>query len=304
MFRSIRAGRLFGIPLYIHPTFLLLPAWILLSHPGAGAVTALFLVLWVLTVFGCVVLHELGHALMARHFGIGTRDITLYPIGGVARLESMGERPGQELCIALAGPAVNLAIALLLAPVGLLGLFAVPGEGLSFSLAMGPGILAVKFLTLVWLSNIGLLLFNLLPCFPMDGGRVLRALLTLGFGRLRATEVAAGVGLVLAMLIGTLALFHGNLLSVVLALFVIFAGQQELRVVRWQEGRRAEPRPVAAPVPAGQPLVLGSGGPAPQELGAGFSGLTWHQDTGLWVQWRDGRPVAFWGPRWGGGRVV
>ncbi len=154
MFRSIRAGRLFGIPLYIHPTFLLLPAWILLSHPGAGAVTSLFLLLWVLTVFGCVVLHELGHALMARHFGIGTRDITLYPIGGVARLEGMGEKPAQELCIALAGPAVNLAIALLLAPIGLVGMF-LPGEGLSFSLAMSPGTLAVKFLTLVWYSNIG-----------------------------------------------------------------------------------------------------------------------------------------------------
>ncbi len=98
------------------------------------------------------------------------------------------------------------------------------------------------------------------------------------------------------MLIGSLALFAGNVMSVVLALFVGIAGQQELRAVRWQEGQRAEPRPVPEPVPVDPPLILGSGSPAPQELHPGFSGLTWHQETGLWVQWRDGRPVAFWGP--------
>jgi Zn-dependent protease len=300
MFRSIRAGTLFGIPLYLHPTFLLLPVWVLLTHPGTGPVTALFLILWVLTVFGCVVLHELGHALMARRFGIATRDITLYPIGGVARLEGMGRKPSQELAIALAGPAVNLAIALLLSPVALVGLFAMPGEGLSFSLAMGPGLLAVKFLTLVWASNIGLLLFNLVPCFPMDGGRVLRALLSMGLGQLRATEIAAGVGLVFAGLIGVLALLMHNPLSVILAVFVVFAGQQELRAVRWAEGRRAEPRPAPEPAPVVRPLVIDPDAPAPRDLNAGFSGFTWHPGTGVWVQWSAGRPVAFWGPGQGG----
>jgi Zn-dependent protease len=295
MFRSIRAGQLFGIPLYIHPTFLLLPAWVLLNHPGTGAVTSLFLILWVLTVFGCVVLHEFGHALMARHFGIGTRDITLYPIGGVARLEGMGEKPVQELCIALAGPAVNLAIAILLAPVGFVGLFAWPGDGLTFSLTMGPALLAVKFLTLVWASNIGLLLFNLLPCFPMDGGRVLRALLSMGLGRLRATEIAAGVGVVLAVLIGVAALLAHNPITVVLVFFIAVAGQMELRAIRWQEGRRAQSRPV--PVPAVEPLTIRGDEPAPQGLNAGYSGFTWHQQSGVWVQWRNGLPVAFWGPQ-------
>jgi hypothetical protein len=138
----------------------------------------------------------------------------------------------------------------------------------------------------------------------MDGGRVLRALLTLGLGRLRATEIAAGIGLVFAVLIGLVALLTRNPMSVVLALFVAIAGQQELRMVRWQEGRRAQPRPVPVPVPNGEPLTIRSDAPAPQGLHAGYSGFTWNPDTGLWVQWRDGLPVAFWGRRMGGGRVV
>jgi Zn-dependent protease len=258
----------------------------------------LFLLLGVLTVFGCVLLHELGHALTARRFGIGTRDITLYPIGGVARLEGMGEKPAEELLIAVAGPAVNVVIALLLAPVGLLGLFHMAGDGLTFSLDMGVASLVVRFLTLVWMSNIMLVLFNLLPCFPMDGGRVLRALLTLGLGRLRATEVAVGVGLVLAVLIGIVGPLMGNPMTVVLAVFVVFAGQMELAAIRWREGRRPAPRPALGGVggPSGGPLTIGSDGPAPPALNASFSGLTWHAESGVWVQWRNGLPVAVWGP--------
>jgi Zn-dependent protease len=296
MFRSVRVGRAFGIPVYIHPTFLLLPALVLFTHPEAGPVTLLFLLLAVLAMFGCVLLHELGHALTARRFGIGTRDITLYPIGGVARLEGMGEKPAQELLIAVAGPAVNLVIALLLAPVGLLGLFHMAGDGLTFNLDMGVASLAVRFLTLVWVSNIGLVLFNLLPCFPMDGGRVLRALLTLGLGRLRATEVAVGVGLVLAVLIGIAGPLMGNPMTVVLAVFVVFAGQMELAAIRWREGRRPAARPALQGVPSGGPLTIRSEGPAPTALNANFSGLTWHAESGVWVQWRNGLPVAVWGP--------
>src|SRR6516225_5228716 len=102
MFPSLKLGRYFGIPLYVHSTFLLLPAWVLLNNRGAGLAAALFSLVLLVTVFACVVLHELGHALMARFFGIGTRDITLYPIGGVARLERMSDKPGEEICIALA----------------------------------------------------------------------------------------------------------------------------------------------------------------------------------------------------------
>src|SRR5262249_11120100 len=110
MLRSWKIGRAFGIPLYVHSTFLLLPAWGLYESIGSGWATKVFVVTLLLVMFGCVVLHELGHALMARYFGIRTRDITLYPIGGVARLERMSEEPAQEVAIALAGPAVNLII--------------------------------------------------------------------------------------------------------------------------------------------------------------------------------------------------
>src|SRR5487761_697905 len=110
MLRSFRIGKLCGIPLYVHTTFFLLPAWLLLANRGTGPGNALFLLLGLTAVYSCVVLHELGHALMARFFGIGTESITLYPIGGVARLERMSEKPSEEVAIALAGPAVNLVI--------------------------------------------------------------------------------------------------------------------------------------------------------------------------------------------------
>src|SRR5262245_18846131 len=122
MLRSISLGRLFGIPLYVHPTVVLVPAWVLWLYPGSGVATSVLLVLGIVAIFGCLVLHELGHALAALHYGIRTRDITLYPIGGVARLERMSERPIEEVVIALAGPAVNMAIVLLLSPAVLLGL--------------------------------------------------------------------------------------------------------------------------------------------------------------------------------------
>src|SRR3954451_24096760 len=244
MLRSWKLGKGFGIPLYIHSTFVLLPAWILVHAAftlrGINPATALFLLAALAAVTACIVLHELGSALMPRAFGIRTRDITLYPIGGVARLERMSERPEEELCIALAGPAVNLVIAVLLAPVGLFSLLTgvLADDTIVLNFAQGPLVLAARFLTLVWLSNVLLVLFNLLPAFPMDGGRVFRALLSLGMGMRRATSVAATVGLVMAGLLGIGALWVGNPMLVVLALFVAFAGQQELLVMRRRETRR------------------------------------------------------------------
>jgi Zn-dependent protease len=296
MFRSIFLGRLFGIPLYVHPTWLLVPAWVVLSHPASGAAVLAVLLLGVVTVFGCVVLHEFGHALAARHFGIPTRDITLYPIGGVARLERMSERPGEELVIAVAGPLVNLVIALLLTPFALLTFLSGPG------LSLKPGTellgLVMEFLTVVWVSNIALFLFNLIPAFPMDGGRVLRAVLSMGLGQMRATEIAAVVGLVLAVLIGAAMCWTGNLMGIVLAGFVVLAGQAELRVLREREARRRM-APLALlpePVTVTPPVILRGDAPPPPELNATFSGMTWCQERGTWVLWRNGRPVAFWGP--------
>jgi Zn-dependent protease len=298
MLRSIPLGRLFGIPLYVHPTFLLLPAWVLLSHPGGGALTTALLVLGVLTVFGCIVLHELGHALAARHYGIATRDITLYPIGGVARLERMSERPVEELVIALAGPAVNLVIALLLAPAVLMGIVLGHGLGLTLSPTMDLLALALQFLTLVCVSNVVLLVFNLIPAFPMDGGRVLRALLSMGLGHLRATEIAAVVGLVLAVIGIVFALMPPtNLMMALLAGFVILAGQAELRVVRAREAHRRAQQlaPLVEPMRA-PTVVLRADSPPPTGLTPQFSGFTWDQERGVWVAWRNGLPVAFWGP--------
>ena len=151
---SWKIGRIAGIDLFLHPTFLL----ILL--PGlTGGLSPIFII----ALFGCVVLHELGHALMARRFGIETLDITLYPIGGVARLQRMPRAPGAELLIALAGPAVNFAIV-----AGLLGLELLGIGGLEADTSLG------AFLGGLMLVNLVLGLFNLIPAFPMDGGRVLR----------------------------------------------------------------------------------------------------------------------------------
>ncbi|MCC6419325.1 MAG: site-2 protease family protein [Gemmataceae bacterium] len=244
MFSSLRIGRAFGIDMFIHWTFWLLPAsLVLLGTGGEGAELALNLTV-LAAAFGCVLLHELGHALTARQFGVSTRDITLYPIGGVARLERMPERPAHELWIALAGPAVNLVIGAFLITVLMVMSLLDP----TFMLGTAVGLMLFRLL----IVNVMLVLFNLLPAFPMDGGRVLRALLAMGVGNLQATKVAAGVGVGMAALIGLVGIF---LLSspwlVVIALFVFVAGQAELQAAYLREQRaQLEDEP-----PALQPLT-------------------------------------------------
>src|SRR5262249_39980961 len=173
MTRSLKLGTAFGIGIYVHWTFLLLPAYLLLTTWRifelpiiASLLTLLF------AIFGCVVLHELGHALMARYFGIGARDLPLYPIGGVARLERMSERASEEILIALAGPAVNVVIAAVLIALLILSGTAFGWAGMARSI---PGEFLMGLLT----ANLFLVIFNLIPAFPMDGGRVLRALLSI-----------------------------------------------------------------------------------------------------------------------------
>ena len=282
MFRSFKIGRFFGIPLYVHPTFFLLPAWMLFANHVASAGMALFLMLYVVALFSCIVLHELGHALMARFFGIGTESITLYPIGGVARLHRMGDRPHEEICIALAGPAVNLVIAGLLTPFVLLtlALGGSHGQALSFS-AMGPTAMVGQFVSLLWAANLVLLGFNLLPGFPMDGGRVLRGVLSLFMRPLRATEIAARVGLLVAFLIAASSIVFHSPWPFILAVFVLFAGQQELLFFRQLE---AHQRAVAANRLAPEP--------SPETP---FTGLAWDSRHRVWVKWLNGRPVAYWG---------
>lgn len=222
---SLRIARVAGIGIYIHWTFLIVPAWIIIGslHEGAGARDIGGTLAFVTALFGCVVLHELGHALTAKHYGIRTKDITLLPIGGVARMERIPEEPTQELLVALAGPAVNVVIAAVLAAI----LFAAGqlGSMPRIDLQNGP------FLVSLMAVNLFLVAFNLLPAFPMDGGRVLRALLATRLGRRRATQIAANVGQGMALLLGLLGLFRGNPFLVFIAFFVYIGAQGEAHVV-------------------------------------------------------------------------
>lgn len=218
--RSWKLVTVAGIDVYVHPTFLLLIAFLAFGGLIAGQGIALMVrsTFLVLAVFTTVVLHEFGHALMARRFGVRTRDITLFPIGGVARLEKMPEKPGQQLLVAVAGPGVNLAIALALFVLLLL----LHGEvGIESFRHAGGSFLA----QLMWI-NVSLAVFNLLPGYPMDGGRVLRALLAMRMAPERATQTAARVGQGVAAVFGLVGLFVSPLL-VVIAVFVWVGAQAE-----------------------------------------------------------------------------
>jgi Zn-dependent protease len=222
---SWKIARLWGIDVYMHATFLLIVGWVGFSYwvqfhswmaVGSG-------VLFILALFACVVLHEYGHALTARRFGVKTRDITLYPIGGVARLERIPEKPTEELWVALAGPAVNVLIAAVLVTYFFLTGTSVPIT----TLAITSGSFLARLLTV----NLVLVGFNLLPAFPMDGGRVLRALLAMTMDHLRATQIAAGVGQAMAMLFGIAGLFFDPFLLFI-ALFVWIGAEQEASTAR------------------------------------------------------------------------
>lgn len=217
---SVVLGRIAGTEVRVHLTFFLLIAWFAISAGARGGQSAaLEAVVFILAVFACVLAHEFGHVLVARRFGIGTRDITLLPIGGVASIERMPDKPGQELLIALAGPAVNVVIALLL--------FTVFGAQLDTE-RMAAAIEEQRsdLVTRLALVNVMLVVFNLIPAFPMDGGRVLRALLSYRLDRARATRIAASIGQAAAFGLGFLGLF-GNPLLLFIALFVFIAAAQE-----------------------------------------------------------------------------
>ncbi len=237
---SWRVGEFLGIRVYLHATFLLLVGWIALTHfiQGRTLQSAVAGALFTGAIFLSVLLHEYGHALAARKFGIGTRDITLLPIGGVARLERMPEEPKQELWVALAGPAVNAAISgalfVLLMAAGALQ----PLSGLSAT--GGP------FLERLMIANVFLALFNLLPAFPMDGGRVLRALLATRLPYVRATKIAGFLGQGMALLFGLAGLF-GNPFLLFIALFVWIGAAQESAAV--------EAKSALGDVPVGSAMI-------------------------------------------------
>ena len=224
-----KVGRVAGIEIRIHATFLLLLAWIGMVHYLAGHTwqAAVLGMLFILAVFGTIVLHELGHALTAKRFGIRTFDITLLPIGGIARLERIPERPLHEFLIAMAGPAVNLALAAIL--LALLGSSAGPPdvrEGINTPTA---------FLSRMAWVNVGLALFNLLPAFPMDGGRAFRAILASRLGPVAATQAAGRLGQGMALVFGFLGLLFNPVLALI-ALFVWISASEEVSATQFKAG--------------------------------------------------------------------
>jgi Zn-dependent protease/predicted transcriptional regulator len=221
----MKIARLAGIDIQIHATFLLIIAWVGFSYYLAnGTLQAVVAgIAFLLAMFLCVVLHELGHALAARRFGIQTRDITLLPIGGVARLERMPEKPMQELWVALAGPAVNIIIS-----AALLVVLLVTG---TFPTMNALSITGGAFLERLLVVNLFLAFFNLIPAFPMDGGRVVRALLATRLPYTRATQIAATLGQVLAFVFGFIGLFTNPFL-VFIAFFVYIGAAQEASLVQ------------------------------------------------------------------------
>lgn len=220
-----KLGTFAGIDVFVHATFLLLIGWVGYSYWLQHGTLAKVIegILFILALFLCVVLHEYGHALTARRYGIKTRDITLYPIGGVARLERLPDKPIEELWVALMGPAVNLVIAAVLFTI--LYLSGSPTPMTDLTITSG------SFLARLMTVNISLVLFNLIPAFPMDGGRVLRALLAMRLEYVRATQIAANVGQGLAFLFGFFGLFNNPFLLFI-AFFVWIGASQEASMVQ------------------------------------------------------------------------
>jgi Zn-dependent protease/CBS domain-containing protein len=227
---SMNLGSVFGTEVRVHFTFLFLLVWIgTIIWIDSGAAAAIDAIIIVLLLFFCVVLHEFGHALVARRFGIKTSHITLWPIGGVASLDAIPEKPGEEIAVALAGPAVNIVLALTM--------IFIFRANLSLESMKIIGDTSIRLLDRLATVNIVLAVFNLIPAFPMDGGRVLRAALGHFMSYVQATRIAAGVGQVLAILLAFLGLL-GNPFLVIIGIFVYLAASTEAHSVNVRDVTR------------------------------------------------------------------
>jgi Zn-dependent protease len=223
MYWSVNIGSIAGTAVRVHFTFLLFLAWIFIaSWISGGSAAAWNGLAFMLLLFACVLAHEFGHIFAARAFGVPTPDVTLLPIGGVARLARIPEAPSEELLIAVAGPLVNVAIAIVL-----VALFGANLDDSHLAAIESTHVSMVDRLTTV---NIFLALFNMIPAFPMDGGRVLRALLAIRLGHVRATEWAAKVGQLAAFALGFIGLLWNPML-IFIAIFVYLAAASEAQLV-------------------------------------------------------------------------
>jgi Zn-dependent protease/CBS domain-containing protein len=230
---SLNIGRIAGTAVRIHITFVLFLVWIFAANYVTGGPAAAWNgLIFMILLFLCVLAHEYGHILTARAFGVQTPDVTLLPIGGVARLERIPEEPGQEFFIAIAGPLVNVAIALVL--------YVFAGADLSATKLAAMESAQVSMVDRLASVNLFLAIFNLIPAFPMDGGRILRSLLAIKLGFTRATQIAATIGQWFAFALGFLGLF-GNPLLIFIAIFVYLAASGEAQLVAVRAMSRGVP---------------------------------------------------------------
>jgi Zn-dependent protease len=233
--RSFQIAAARGISIRVHPTFALVFVWVAYQwgiSAGAGLTGAVFGSLVLLAVFGCVLLHELAHAVVALRNGLSVRDITLLPFGGVARVEHARLSPRVETAVALAGPAMNLIIAAALAPAVLLVAAARHVDHPVMILLYADEISVAGFILYIWIANILLAAFNLIPAFPMDGGRVLRAGLSLVRDRFTATRISVAIGQVFAGALAATGLLLGDFILPLVGVFIVVAGFMEARYVR------------------------------------------------------------------------
>lgn len=256
---SLTIGSIRGIDVRVHPTFALLFLWVIYQWgiaTSAGAAGIIFGTLVLLLVFACVLAHELAHAWVAHRYGLAVHDITLLPIGGVARVEYTALRPREEAWIAAAGPAMNLAIAVALTPLVLL-VAAIRHIDQPLAVVLYADEVSVAgFVLYLWITNILLALFNLLPAFPMDGGRILRAGFSALCDRVVATKVAVVVGQLLAIVLVISGIWLGDYLLPLVALFILISAQLEARWVQVEATMRA--------LPVGQFALWEGGGIRPE----------------------------------------
>ncbi|MBT8235129.1 MAG: site-2 protease family protein [Bacteroidia bacterium] len=228
---ALKIGRVAGIKIEVHWTFTLILLWVVFLdiQRGGNLASSLMNITLILFLFVCVVLHELGHALTAKRMNIKTKQITLLPIGGVASLEKMPEKPSEELLVALAGPAVNVVLAMLLYLVVPIQTYISLDAANLENLLSAPSLQTLLFY--LFIANVMLVLFNMIPAFPMDGGRVLRAILSYRMDRVKATDIAASIGQVFAVIFFVLGLLYNPFL-VLIALFIFIGAYGENQMVK------------------------------------------------------------------------